>query len=564
MAGEKVLVIDDRDDSLQFMTEYILKPNGYRYITAKNGEAGLQRALNEEPDLIIMDQRMPRMTGLEVLGALEKTQADIPVILMTFHGSEETAVLAFRLGAKDYIIKPFDTEEMLGAIDRALEERRLRKERDRLTRELTGTNQQLERRVKELNVLYNIGKSVTSLLDPEKVLNRIVEVAVYITNAEEGALLLIDEESGNLYLRAARNLGEQFARGFRIKVDDSIAGEVVRTGEPFIASGDEASLKVKTGYLVKSLLYVPLKVGREIIGIMSVDNKVSNRPFADNDLYMLSALADYAGIAIINAQLYGEVKAFSEELEKKVEERTKELQEAQTQLIQSEKLASIGQLAAGVAHEINNPLGVMLGFTQVMLKKLPGKDPFRKPLISIEREGLRCKKIIQGLLDFSRRSTPTLQPLDLNESVEAACKLIEHQITIDNVRLIKGFAPNLPGIEGDTNQLQQVFVNLIINAYQAMPKGGDLRITTRTVGNQVQAIFADAGVGIRPEDLKHIFDPFFTTKEVGKGTGLGLSVSYGIIKSHGGGIEVDSQVGVGTRFVVSLPVNREGNNDQED
>jgi len=564
VAGEKVLVIDDRDDSLQFMTEYILKPNGYRYITAKNGEAGLQRALNEEPDLIIMDQRMPRMTGLEVLGALEKTQADIPVILMTFHGSEETAVLAFRLGAKDYIIKPFDTEEMLGAIDRALEERRLRKERDRLTRELTGTNQQLERRVKELNVLYNIGKSVTSLLDPEKVLNRIVEVAVYITNAEEGALLLIDEESGNLYLRAARNLGEQFARGFRIKVDDSIAGEVVRTGEPFIASGDEASLKVKTGYLVKSLLYVPLKVGREIIGIMSVDNKVSNRPFADNDLYMLSALADYAGIAIINAQLYGEVKAFSEELEKKVEERTKELQEAQTQLIQSEKLASIGQLAAGVAHEINNPLGVMLGFTQVMLKKLPGKDPFRKPLISIEREGLRCKKIIQGLLDFSRRSTPTLQPLDLNESVEAACKLIEHQITIDNVRLIKGFAPNLPGIEGDTNQLQQVFVNLIINAYQAMPKGGDLRITTRTVGNQVQAIFADAGVGIRPEDLKHIFDPFFTTKEVGKGTGLGLSVSYGIIKSHGGGIEVDSQVGVGTRFVVSLPVNREGNNDQED
>lgn len=564
MAGEKVLVIDDRDDSLQFMTEYILKPNGYRYITAKNGEAGLQRALNEEPDLIIMDQRMPRMTGLEVLAALEKTQADIPVILMTFHGSEETAVLAFRLGAKDYIIKPFDTEEMLGAIDRALEERRLRKERDRLTRELMQTNQQLERRVKELNVLYNIGKSVTSLLDPEKVLNRIVEVAVYITNAEEGALLLMDKESDNLYLRAARNLGEQFARGFRIKVDDSIAGEVVRTGEPFMASGDEASLKVKTGYLVKSLLYVPLKVGREIIGIMSVDNKVSNRPFADNDSYMLSALADYAGIAIVNAQLYGEVKAFSEELEKKVEERTKELQEAQTQLIQSEKLASIGQLAAGVAHEINNPLGVMLGFTQVMLKKLPGKDPFRKPLISIEREGLRCKKIIQGLLDFSRRSTPTLQPLDLNESVEAACKLIEHQITIDNVKLIKGFAPNLPGIEGDTNQLQQVFVNLIINAYQAMPQGGDLRITTRTVGNQVQAIFADAGVGIRPEDLKHIFDPFFTTKEVGKGTGLGLSVSYGIIKSHGGRIEVDSQVGVGTRFVVSLPVNREGNNDQED
>jgi two-component system NtrC family sensor kinase len=563
LAGEKVLVMDDRDDSLQFMTEYILKPNGYRCITAKDGETGLQRALNEDPDLIIMDQRMPRMTGLEVLGALRKTQAEVPVILMTFHGSEETAVQAFRLGAKDYIIKPFDTEEMLGAIDRALEEQRLRSERDQLTQKLMRTNRQLEQRVKELNVIYNIGKSVTAQLDPERVLNRVVQAAVYVSNAEEGSLLLIDEETGDLFLRAAQNLGEQFARGFRIKVQDSIAGEVVRTGEPFIASGDQASLKVKTGYLVKSLLYVPLKVGQEVIGVMSVDNKASNRPFTDNDVYLLSALADYASIAIVNAQLFGEVKAFNEELERKVEERTQELKEAQAQLVQSEKLASIGQLAAGVAHEINNPLGVMLGFSQVILKKLPTDSPLRKPLTSIEREGLRCKRIIQGLLDFSRRSAPAFKPVSLNDVVEAACELIEHQITINDVRMIKGYAPNLPNLQADANQLQQVFVNLIINAYQAMPDGGELRIITRAVGGHVQAVFSDTGMGISPEDLKHIFDPFFTTKEVGKGTGLGLSVSYGIIESHGGKIEVDSQMGVGTRFAVSLPIDQEGANRQE-
>jgi len=558
MAGEKVLVVDDRDDSLEFLTEYILKPNGYRYITAKDGEVGLERALKEEPDLIIMDQRMPKMTGLEMLTALKKTRADIPVILMTFGGSEETAVQAFRLGAKDYIIKPFETEEMLAAIDRALEERRLRKERDKLTEELKLTNRQLERRVKEFSILYSIGKSVTALLDPEKVLNRIVEAAVYVTNAEEGALLLIDQETGDLYLRAARNLGEQFARGFRIKVDDSIAGQVVKTGQPFLESGDEARLKVKTGYLVKSLLYVPLKVGDKAIGVMSVDNKASNRPFFDNDVDLLSALADYASIAIVNAQLYSEVKAFNEELEQIVEERTQELEKAQAQLIQSEKLASIGELAAGVAHEINNPLGVILGFSQVILKKLTQDDSLYKPLSSIEREGLRCKKIIQGLLDFSRRSPPMFQPVDLNEVVEAACELIEHQITINNVRMVKGYAPRMPQIQADANQLQQVFVNLIINAYQAMPEGGELRITTRTVGSQVQAIFADTGQGIAPENLKHIFDPFFTTKEVGKGTGLGLSVSYGIIESHSGKIDVDSQVGVGTTFVITLPVNREG------
>jgi len=558
LAREKVLVMDDRDDSLEFMTEYILKPSDYRYIIAKDGETGLHRALTEKPDLIIMDQRMPKMTGLEVLAVLNRTQTDIPVILMTFHGSEETAVQAFRLGAKDYIIKPFDAQEMIQAIDRALQERRLRGERDTLTEQLMNTNRQLERRVKELGVLYNVGKSVTALLDPEKVLNRIVEAAVYVTNAEEGALFLIDDESGDLYLRAARNLGEQFARGFRIKVEDSIAGGVVKTGEPFLSTAEDLSLKVKTGYMVKSLLYVPLKVGEQVIGVMSVDNKASNRPFTENDVYLLSALADYAGIAIVNAQLYGEVKAFNEELEQKVEERTRELKEAQAQLIQSEKLASIGQLAAGVAHEINNPLGVMLGFSQVMLKKLPEDDPMRKPLASIEREGLRCKKIIQGLLDFSRRSTPALQPMNLNDAVEAACEFIEHQITLDNIQVIKSLAPELPPIKADGNQLQQVFVNLIINAYQAMAQGGELSITTRAVDDQVQAVFADTGAGIPAEVLKHIFDPFFTTKEVGKGTGLGLSVSYGIIESHGGKIEVESQVGVGTTFVITLPADQKG------
>jgi signal transduction histidine kinase len=539
------------------MTEYILKPNGYQYITAKNGEAGLQRALSEEPDLIIMDQRMPKMTGLEVLGALKKTRTEIPVILMTFHGSEKTAVEALRLGAKDYIIKPFDTEEMLEAIDRALEERRLRTERDKLNQELVRANRQLERRVRELSILYNIGQQVTSLLDPQKVLNRIVEAAVYVTNAEEGALLLIDKESGNLYLRAARNLGEQFARGFRIKVEDSIAGQVVKTGKPFMESGDEASLKVKTGYLVKSLLYVPVKTSNTVIGIMSVDNKATNRPFTSNDLYLLSALADYAGIAIVNAQLYGRVKAFSKELEQRVEERTRELEETQAQLVQSEKLASIGQLAAGVAHEINNPLGVILGFSQVIMKRLPEDDPLRKPLSSIEREGLRCKKIIQGLLDFSRRSPQTLQPVNLNDVVEAACALSEYQISLDNINTIKGYAPNLPKILADANQLQQVFTNLVINAYHAMPQGGTLRIVTRGASDKVQTIISDTGVGIPPENLKSIFDPFFTTKEVGKGTGLGLSISHGIIKSHGGDIKVDSQMGVGTTFIVTLPTIQE-------
>ncbi len=305
MAGEKVLVIDDSAETLHIMKEYVLGPHGYSFVGARDGQEGLRKALAENPDLIVMDLQMPKMTGLEVLDALQKRQCDIPIILMTIHGSEEIAVQAFRLGVKDYIIKPFRVEEMLASIDRALTERRLRAERERLTQQVLHTNKQLGHKIKELSALYAIGQSVTSLLNLEELLNRIVEAAVFVTGAEEGSLLLVDKDTGELYLRAQRNLGEKFARGFRLKVEDSIAGEVVKTGKPVLQSTqDEEMLKVKTGYLVKSLVNVPLKAKNLVIGVLGVDNKISSRPFTDNDVVLLSALADYAAIAIENARLF--------------------------------------------------------------------------------------------------------------------------------------------------------------------------------------------------------------------------------------------------------------------
>jgi two-component system NtrC family sensor kinase len=305
LAGEKVLVIDDSADIRHAMEKLVLCPHGYSFLGARDGAQGLHKALAENPDLIVMDFQMPKMTGLEVLDALQKRQCDIPVILMTVYGSEEIAVQAFRLGVKDYIIKPFEMEVMLKAIDRALTERRLRVEREQLTQQILQINRQLEHRIKELDVLYTVGKSVTSLLNLEELLNRIVEAAVFVTGAEEGSLMLVDKNTGELYLRAARGLGEKFARGFRLKVEDSIAGQVVKTGAPMLQSTqNEEMLKVKTGYLVKSLVNVPLKAKDRVIGVLAVDNKVSSEPFTDRDVYLLSALADYAAIAIENARLY--------------------------------------------------------------------------------------------------------------------------------------------------------------------------------------------------------------------------------------------------------------------
>ncbi len=554
MAGETILVVDDRDDSLQFLTDYVLRPAGYKYITARDGARGLELALSKPVDLAIMDLKMPKMTGMEALAALRERKVDLPVILMTFHGSEETAVQAFRLGARDYIIKPYETQEMLDAIDRALQEVRLRRERDHLTEGLRRVNRQLERRVQELNTLYQVSKSVTALLDLEELLNRIIEAALYVTGAEEGSLLLIDKGSGDLQMRAARGLGETYVRGFRVKVNDTIAGDVVRTGEPYWTTAEDQTLKVKTNYLVKSMAYIPLKVGKQVIGVLLVDNKVSTKPFTESDIYLLSALADYAAIAIDKARLYETVKRFNRELERRVEERTAELQAAQQQLIQAEKLASIGRLAAGVAHEINNPIGVILGFTQVLLRKTPEESPLHKPLATMEREGLRCKEIVQGLLDFARQNKPRLGRVCLNDVIEAAVELMPHHAHPDLVRVVKTYDPSLPPVVGDEYKLQQVFLNLLINAYQAMPDGGELHISSQSADGQVCATISDTGTGIPTDHLGRIFDPFFTTKDVGEGTGLGLSISYGLIEQHGGTIEVESEPGEGATFVVRLPV----------
>ena len=291
MAGETVLVVDDNVESLHFIVQDLLRSNGYVPLVATDGRLGLEMALHEEPDLMILDFRVPEMSGLEVLRALRERQNDMPVIFITAYGSEEEIVTAFRLGVKDYFRKPFDAQEMLDTIERVLSEHRQQEQQSRHRREL-------DQYIKELGALY--GSSL------ERVLNRIVEAAVAITDAEEGYLLLIDEETNELYMRSALNVGERFASGFRLKIEDSIAGRVVRTGQPVRYNHlDEADrFKVKTGYLVKALINVPLRGKERVIGVLGVDNKHSSNVFSREDMHFLSTLADHAVTAIENAGLY--------------------------------------------------------------------------------------------------------------------------------------------------------------------------------------------------------------------------------------------------------------------
>jgi two-component system NtrC family sensor kinase len=240
-----------------------------------------------------------------------------------------------------------------------------------------------------------------------------------------------------------------------------------------------------------------------------------------------------------------------------LKERDEKLKEhAERRIMESERLATIGQLAAGVAHEINNPLGGILVYSHLLLEDTAEDDPKRANLEKIAGEATRCKDIIKGLLDFAHQTEPKIEPADLNRLVESALGLLEDQALFQNINVGRRLAPSLPEIMADGNQLVQVFINIMLNAAEAMEGRGDLLLATRLGGDgrYVEVEITDTGPGIPEDVVEKLFEPFYTTKEVGSGTGLGLSISYGVIERHGGTIQVRSQVGEGATFIIRLPI----------
>ena len=237
----------------------------------------------------------------------------------------------------------------------------------------------------------------------------------------------------------------------------------------------------------------------------------------------------------------------------------KKLEETHLQLVSSEKMASLGKLAAGIAHEINNPLGGILIYSSLLMEDLPPDDPKKPDLEKIVQEAGRCKEIVKSLLEFARQTEPKKESVDINRAITGGLFFLENQALFHNIRITKRLDPSLPWVIGNAGQLKQVFLNIIINAAEAMHGSGELTLTTFPSPDHTSIFmeFTDTGEGIPEENLSRIFEPFFTTRDVGKGTGLGLATSYGIVESHGGKIGVKSKVQEGTTFTIELPVRAE-------
>jgi signal transduction histidine kinase len=422
-------------------------------------------------------------------------------------------------------------------------------------------------RRREAEELARVARSLTESLDVVDVGRRIVDGVRPLLGLAFSRLRLKDPDGSLRAIAWSGAVPDIVGPENPLPAGAGVAGRAVQEGRP-VWSADfarDAALVLSDELRdyaarseARSVLGVPLRVRGEIIGSLTVGDQVG-RVFAASEVTLLEAFADQAALALDNARLYEQTRA-----------RLRALQETQAQLVQAAKLSAVGQLVSGVAHELNNPLSVVIGHGQLMLTRNPPPE-IRRPVELIVSQGDRMAKIVQSLLLFSRQRATARGPVDLPEIFEQTLVLRAAQLRLSGVTVTIEHEPGLPPADGDAQQLQQVILNLLLNAEQALLQAGQnltgpsdaesrlgsrivIRTSTRTEAERdwVRVELEDNGPGIAPEVLPRIFEPFFTTKAVGQGTGLGLSVSYGIIQQHGGRLTAQSEPGR-TVFAFELP-----------
>jgi signal transduction histidine kinase len=406
----------------------------------------------------------------------------------------------------------------------------------------------LQRRNRDLERLNAAGQALNASLDQNQVLATALNQICALLAVDICSVWLLDRGSGELVCRCSAGAQADRVRGWRLSPGQGLAGWVAQTGRSVLVADAEADprhyggVDQATGLPMRSILCVPLRIKDDLVGVIQALDSRPGRLDA-GAVPVVESLASAAGIALENARLYQDLRA-----------RLDELSQAQGQLVQAAKMAAFGQLAAGVAHELNTPLTSILGYSEMLLEHAPAEGRARPRLEAIGRQAAKARDIIRSLLDFARQQDYIADRADLNAVLRQSLLLVRQRLANSGITVREEYAPGLPRPVVDVSRLKQVFLNLCLNALQAMPRGGTLTVRSRRSEGGVAISFIDTGEGISPETLGRIFEPFFTTRAVDEGRGLGLSLSLGIVQAHGGRIDVQSQVGRGSTFTVWLPL----------
>jgi PAS domain S-box-containing protein len=500
----KILLIEDNLDHIMFTKRILEKNDGQYYVdSASEAQEGLKKLIEESYDLILCDYRMPGFTALDMLKEMSSRGKDLPFVVVTASGSEKVAVALMKEGAYDYIIKDLSYEDTLPVvIKRSIERFNAKKEKEKL-------EHQIEQAAREWEVTFD------SIADAIFIVHRDYKIA-RVNKATADMFKMKQEEI------IGRNCYEIF-HGVNEPWKYYPFKQVLDSKKPICVEFFEPQLKI----------YLEISI---------------------------SPIMDENGMVISTVHIAKDITE-RKQAEKDREKAYHKLKQTQEELVQSSKMAAIGQLASGISHELNQPLTGIKGFAQAMFMEADESNPFRSDLNKIIEQADRMDKIIKNVSFFARKSEFKMEPLDINIPIEDSFVLLSEQLRVHNIRVEKLLAKNLPKIKADSNQLQQVFLNLITNSRDAIDslksaEGGKLIIKTSLSEDKknIIIIFKDTGCGISKEDLTNIFNPFFTTKSPGGGIGLGLCIAYRIIDNHAGRIEAESTESKGATFKITLPL----------
>jgi signal transduction histidine kinase len=420
----------------------------------------------------------------------------------------------------------------------------------------------------ELALLHGLTDRLRPFTDAECAARTVLETVVEALGVRYAFVLLFENASRSqqsprlLWVGCSDRADQRLVHGDRLSwpAYDGITREALDTGRPLLVNDVNADSRFRRYPIpITSMLTVPLKGhgpgGERTLGALNAANRLDGQGFTSGDLKLVATIAGLAGAALENALLVASLQRTNDELQ----EANRKIIDQQAAMVRAEKLSSLGRMAAGIAHELRNPLAVILGRVQIAAMKVGSTqtlatDQLQQTLGSIEDQVQRADRIIRSLSTYAREGTTEMSSVDVCRVITDVLELVRPQVKMDQVEVRTDLDADLPSIRGNHDQLLQVFVNLIVNAVQAMPTGGAVSVVAQAVqGAMVRITVTDTGCGIPPENLPKIFDPFFTTKPPGEGTGLGLSIIHGIVAGHGGTINVASTADQGTTFTLQFP-----------